>query len=94
MASLVEQKIWLLRARLCEYLGTVGEDIEGSEDLGEANEGVAEAVARHGGGESASLRAGPDKQDPDEEVEDIYIFYGFVKVRRNHCHNFSSLRVH
>ena len=74
MASLVEQKIWLLRARLCEYLGTVGEDIEGSEDLGEANEGVAEAVTRHWGGESATLRACPDKQDPEEEVEDKFIF--------------------
>ena len=74
MASLVEQKIWLLRARLCEYLGTVGEDIEGSEDLGEANEGVAEAVARHGGGESGTLCACPDKQDPDEEAETNIIF--------------------
>ena len=39
----------------------VGEDIEGGEELGEADEGVAEAVTGHGGGEGATLRACPDK---------------------------------
>ena len=65
VASLVEKKGWFLRSRCSENLIAVCEDIEGSEELAETNEVVAEAVACHGWGESASLGACPDKKDPD-----------------------------
>ena len=38
VASMVEEEKWLLSSGLCENLVTVGDDIEGGEELGEAEE--------------------------------------------------------
>ena len=54
-----------VRSRCSKNLIAVGEDIEGGEELAEPNELVAEAVACHGRGKSATLCACLDKEDPD-----------------------------
>ena len=76
VASLIQQKIRLFRTRLCENLAAVGNNIEGSEDLGEDNEAAAEAITCHFVGDSTTLCACTDKQDPKKEVRRyLYLAY-------------------
>ena len=65
---MVKQKIGFLSSGCSKNLIAVSEDIEGCEELAEPNKLVAEAVACQGRGESSSLRACPDKEDPDRNI--------------------------